>query len=94
MDLNRDEAAPIFYYDRQDRIGLVRTSAVDSMLLGLYVTTARSPVRRRTLDSNLRRFFGIALSDKAMGDASSIDERAHDLTAVIDPYGFGSRGSR
>jgi hypothetical protein len=94
MDLNRDEAAPIFYYERQARIGLVRTSAVDSTLLGLYVTTARSAGGRRTFDSNVRRFFGIALSHKAMGDPSSIDERAHDLTAIIDPYGFGSRGSR
>jgi len=29
-----------------------------------------------------------------MGNASSVDDHAHDLAAIIDPYGFGSRGAR
>jgi hypothetical protein len=95
MDLNRDEAAPIFYYERQARIGLVQPfGRISTPLSGLSVTSAHSPMRRRTLDSTPRRLFGVALSHKAMGDASSINERAQDLTAVIDPYGFGSRGAR
>ena len=93
IDLNRDEAAPIFYYDRQDRIGLVQPfGRISTPLFGLSAISARSPMRRRTLVSTPRRFFGVALSHKAMGDASRIDEHAHDLAVIIDPDGFGSRG--